>query len=141
MQPKGDKPITFSFTKAERLCSRLEIEQLLRLKQSVFTYPFKCYYRFSPISDEHQLSQMAISVPKKIEKTAVGRNRIKRWTREAYRLNNKQLLSPILKDKSRIVQLFFVCVGKDDLSYHRIETAIRQIFILVEAVLNERKEG
>lgn len=139
MQPKGDKELTFSFAKAERLCSRLEIEQLLQQKQSVFSYPFKCYYRFLSTTEDHPLSQMAVSVPKKIEKTAVGRNRIKRWTREAYRLNNKQKIAPALNQESLIIQLLFVCIGKENLSYQRIENSVCQIFALIEAQINKHK--
>ena len=98
MQPGEDKPVSFSFPKKERLCSRLQLEQLLSLKQSVFSYPLKCYFQLLPLSEENPVSKMAVSVPKKLEKTAVGRNKIKRWVREAYRLN-KHLLNNDLSEK------------------------------------------
>ena len=127
MQPEGDKTFSYSFPKKERLCSRLQLEQLLTLKQSVFAYPFKCYYQFLPLSEDNEVCKMAVSVPKKLEKTAVGRNKIKRWTREAYRLHNKCLLQNVIAEKQWVVNMLFVCVGKDNLSYTVIEKAITEI--------------
>lgn len=126
MQLGEDKTISFSFPKSERLCSRLMIERLLAQKKSVFSYPFKCYYRFLPKTESDQVSMMAVTVPKKLERTAVGRNRIKRWTREAYRLNNKQILLPVSQQKNLVAHLLFVCVGKENLSWKRMENAVIQ---------------
>ena len=127
MQPGEDKPVSFSFPKKERLCSRLQLEQLLSLKQSVFSYPLKCYFQLLPLSEENPVSKMAVSVPKKLEKTAVGRNKIKRWVREAYRLN-KHLLYNDLNEKGVVVNMLFVCVGKEKLSFALIEKAVVEIF-------------
>lgn len=127
MQPGEDKSVSFSFPKKERLCSRLQMEQLLSLKQSFFSYPLKCYFQFLPLSEENPVSKMAVSVPKKLEKTAVGRNKIKRWVREAYRLN-KNLLYNELNEKETVVNMLFVCVGKEKLSFALIEKAVVEIF-------------
>ncbi len=127
MQPAGDKSFSFSFPKKERLCSRLQMEQLLALKQSFFSYPFKCYYQFLPLSETNDVCKMAVSVPKKLEKTAVGRNRIKRWVREAYRLHNKQLLQQLIDGKQQVANMLFVCVGKESLSFALVEKAVTDI--------------
>lgn len=126
MQPEGDKTFSYSFPKKERLCSRLQLEQLLTLKQSVFAYPFKCYFQFLPQSELNDVCKMAISVPKKLEKTAVGRNRIKRWTREAYRLH-KHLLYDKTNESGVVVNMLFVCIGKEKLSFAMIEKAMVEI--------------
>lgn len=126
MQLAGDKLVSFSFPKKERLCSRLQLEQLLTLKQSVFSYPLKCYYQFLQLSEVDSVCKMAVSVPKKLEKTAVGRNRIKRWVREAYRLN-KHLLYREKSESGEVVNMLFVCVGKEKLSYAVIEKAVVEI--------------
>ena len=127
MQPGEDKPISFSFPKKERLCSRLQLEQLLTLKQSSFSYPLKCYFQLLSFGDENTVSKMAVSVPKKLEKTAVGRNKIKRWVREAYRLH-KHLLYKKTSESGVVVNMLFVCVGKENLSYAVIEKAVVEIF-------------
>ena len=126
MQLGEDKPVSFSFPKKERLCSRLQMEQLLSLKQSVFSYPLKCYFQFLPLSDENPVSKMAVSVPKKLEKTAVGRNKIKRWVREAYRLN-KHVLVGKAHEGGVVVNMLFVCVGKEKLSFVVLEKAVIEI--------------
>ena len=125
--PQGeDKPISFSFPKKERLCSRLQLEQLMTLRQSVFSYPLKCYFQHIPFSEDHKVSQMAVSVPKKLEKTAVGRNRIKRWVREAYRLN-KHLINNNIQSTKTVTNMLFVCVGKEKVSFVVIEKAVVEI--------------
>ena len=72
------------------------------------------------------MCRMAISVPKKLVKTAVGRNKIKRWTREAYRLN-KHLLYSEINGSEAVVNILFVCVGKEKLSFPVIEKAMVEI--------------
>lgn len=126
MQPGEDKTVSFSFPKKERLCSRLQLEQLLTLKQSIFAYPFKCYYQFLPLSGTNDVCKMAVSVPKKLEKTAVGRNKIKRWAREAYRLQ-KHLLYDKTNESGAVVNMLFVCIGKEKLSFAMIEKAVAEI--------------
>lgn len=126
MQPEGDKTFSYSFPKKERLCSRLQLERLLTLKQSFFAYPFKCYYQFLPLSAENEVCKMAVSVPKRLEKTAVGRNRIKRWMREAYRLH-KHLLYAKINESGAVVNMLFVCIGKENLSFVMVESSIMDI--------------
>jgi len=55
---------------------------------------------------------MGITVSKKHFKRAVDRNRIKRLTREAYRLS-KQELQQKLEDSSKRLLLFFIFTGKE----------------------------
>lgn len=98
----------------------------MTLRQSIFSYPLKCYFQLIPISEDHKVSQMAVSVPKKLEKTAVGRNRIKRWVRETYRLN-KHLINNNIQSAEKVVNMLFVCVGKENLSYNVIEKAVVEI--------------
>lgn len=76
----------YSLGKSERLCSKTLIEELLTSKISFVKYPYRVIVKKSSLPGEYP-ARIAISVSKKRFKRAVQRNRIKRLTREAYRLN------------------------------------------------------
>lgn len=123
MQQKDDsRLLSFTFSKKERICSRLVIEKLIGRKHALFCYPFKCYYDFVPSGGE-DCNQMAISVPKRIVKTAVARNLLKRRVREAYRLN-KHLLQTATSERQRCCRMLFVFVGKEIPTYNFVENKI-----------------
>lgn len=65
-------------------------------------------------------SQMLISVPKRLFKRAVKRNRVKRLVREAYR-RNKQLLG------DRQVAVAFIWISDKLASAHMVEERVRKI--------------
>ena len=105
---------SFSLSKQERLKSRKLIEQLFREGKTVSVFPFLLRYLDLPQSTQPLSSplQMGITVSKKHFKRAVDRNRIKRLTREAYRLS-KQELQQKLEDSSKRLLLFFIFTGKE----------------------------
>lgn len=80
----------YSLGKSERLCSKTLIEELLTSEISFVKYPYRIIVKKSSLPGEYP-ARIAISVSKKRFKRAVQRNRIKRLTREAYRLNKKDL--------------------------------------------------
>ena len=126
MQPENANKQSFTFPKEERICSRIQIENLLQKKQKVFCYPFKCFYDFQPAMERaHNL--MMVSVPKRIFKHAVDRNRLKRLTREAYRLNHQQHLDTWTESAGLQARLFFYYVGDEILPYKFIENKIIEI--------------
>lgn len=116
-----------TFSKRERICSRLQIENLLRKKQSLFCYPFKCLYYFTPKTNERTENQILVSVPKRNFKHAVERNRIKRLTREAYRLQHCRHLDVKTNEKNLCADIFLFYVGKEILPYNLIEDKIIEV--------------
>lgn len=126
MPPENANNQNFTFSKEERICSRIQIENLLQKKQKVFCYPFKCFYDFKP-AEEGERNQMMVSVPKRIFKHAVDRNRLKRLTREAYRLNHGKHFDTWTSEKGMCAQLFFYYVGDEILPYKFIENKIIEI--------------
>ena len=79
-----------TFPKAERLCNYHRVNKLFREAKVLKKYPLKLLY--TPIEGSTQPTQLLISVPKRLMKKAVDRNRMKRLIRESYR-HQKVLLS------------------------------------------------
>ncbi len=82
----------YTLPKRERLKSAQEIKELFSKGSSFFLYPYKVKVVGSV---EPTLPQILISVPKRVFKKAVTRNRIRRQIREAYRLAKGQRLGEI----------------------------------------------
>lgn len=111
----------------------MQIEQLLANRQTVFVFPFKCYYQFLPVENGDDVSQIAITVPKKMAHRAVDRNRIKRWTREAYRLHNKQIFHSSQTLQTHVLRMLFVCINKEALSFSVVEKSVMEILKKIAA--------
>ncbi|MBN1112057.1 MAG: ribonuclease P protein component [Bacteroidales bacterium] len=109
----------FTFSKIERLSSRTDIQNLFDSANSHFIYPFKVVWKKADAPKCKFPAKVLISVPKRNHKTAVARNRIKRLFREAYRLN-KHLLYKELIDSDMQINLAFIYVSKEILSYDEI---------------------
>ena len=137
MQPEDANNQHLTFSKKERICSKLTIERVLDKKQKVFVYPYKCFYDFTPASDEADMNRILISVPKRSFKHAVDRNRLKRLTREAYRLNHRQEFDSHLPEGIRADLIFFY-VGRELLPYNLIEDKIIEILHRLKKVAESR---
>jgi ribonuclease P protein component len=94
--PAENKPTRFTFTKEERLCSQKLIGTLFSRGEQMTVYPFRILWLNTDDPNQPPV-QVAITVPKRIFKRAVVRNRIKRMIREAYRLNKHLLYSKLNK--------------------------------------------
>ena len=125
MQPE-DGSLSQTFPKVERISSCLAIEQLVNARNAVYKYPIKCYYAVNQLSDTSPVSRMAVSVPKRLFKHAVDRNRIKRLVREAYRLNKGRCLQT-LAASGRQADMLFLFMGKEMPQFTQIEDVIKQL--------------
>jgi len=111
----------YTFPKSEHLCLKKQFELLVKSGKSFLVYPFKVVY-IEP--DELEVPvKIGISVSKKYSKRAVRRNRIKRLTREAYRLN-KSVLHEFLSSENKKLILLFVYVGKEEYDYNFMQQKI-----------------
>jgi ribonuclease P protein component len=119
----------FTFKKFERLSSKKDIQELFENGSSFFLFPFKVLYAVH-LSEHQKSHQILISVPKKIHKSAVARNNIKRKIREAYRLN-KHLLKT---DSGDFLSIAYLYVGKEDLPFSKIQSK------LIESIYRLNKE-
>jgi ribonuclease P protein component len=83
---------------------------LFREGISFTIFPYRVYYIFH--EDEACFLQSGFGVSARNFKKAVDRNRVKRLSKEAYRLQ-KEIITTALKNKQCCLALFFVYNGKE----------------------------
>lgn len=105
-----------TFPKSARLSSKMVIDELFTKGQSFYSHPFKvCWIESTKATSN---IQVLVSVPKRIYKRAVDRNRVKRLIRESYR-KNKDVLKTISSDINIAIMLIYT--SKTILEYSEIE--------------------
>jgi ribonuclease P protein component len=108
----------FTLGKHERLKSRKRIEQLFKSGKGFTSGPFRVYYAME--SSQSPMLQFGVGVSSKNFKKSVDRNRIKRLTREAYRLQ-KNVLQEKVVEKNISLDLFFIFTGRELPVYSTIQ--------------------
>ncbi|MDR1758533.1 MAG: ribonuclease P protein component [Bacteroidales bacterium] len=127
MPTNAAKTGSYTFAKHERITSRKIFERLFFGHQWCYAFPFKCY--FEAISQEeggHHCHAVAVSVPKRLLKKAVNRNRVKRIFRDVYRKQKHILPVPLPPDALPAYwHLLFVFVTKELQPYAVIEKGVK----------------
>lgn len=112
----------YSFNKPERLCSKTLFEELVTSNVSFVKYPYRIIVKESSLPGEFP-ARMAISVSKKRFKRAVKRNRVKRLTREAYRLHKTDFYTQI--GHERTLDILFIYLDAVLPVYAKTDKAIQ----------------
>lgn len=111
----------------ERLKSRKLIDQLFKEGRSFTAFPYRVYYLFrppgTPAASSHQPLQFGVGVSTRNFKRAVERNRVKRLTREAWRLQ-KTPLQELLQSKQVPLACFVIYTGKELPAYTLVSEKI-----------------
>lgn len=123
-----------SLGKEERLKSRKQIDSLFESGKKITVFPFRLMYQRQ--GDGFDL-KAGFTVSSRNFPRAVDRNRIKRLTREAYRLQKLPLREVLLKNKQR-VHLFFIYTGRDIPDSVQVNKCI---LLLLEKLVNQFNEG
>ncbi len=112
-----------TFPAKERLKSRKEISRIF--KDGIFLYSenFSVVYLSKLNQDIHK---MAVSVPKRLFKSAVIRNKLKRRIKESYRLN-KQILYQSSEKSEIFFNFLIVYRNKKVLPFREIEHEITEL--------------
>ena len=127
----------FTLGKNERLKSRKQIEQLFSNGQRFVVPSYRVFYSLQPSTTEIPDSlQAGFSASSRNFKTAVARNRVKRLTREAYRLQ-KNTLKEKLQQQKRKLNVFFIYTGKELPKYEEVFESIRQAIIRLDQIANK----
>lgn len=110
-----------TFSKNERLCSKVLIERLIETGKSLNHSPFR--FSWLSIAESSAPVKVVISVPKRSFKKATDRNRLKRQIREVYR-KEKQGVYNVLGEKKILLMIIFT--GKTKLEFKELETKLRE---------------
>ena len=105
----------FTLGKEERLKSRKQIEQLFDKGKSIVITPFRVYFLIDEMLNAQRSMfnvQFGVGVSARNFKKAVDRNRIKRLTREAWRLQKNEIAKKA-KEAQRQLNVFFIYTGKE----------------------------
>lgn len=112
----------YTFSKNERISAQKEIDLLFKEGSSFTIHPLHIVYKEEKTASEVPVS-ILVSVSKKRFKRAVERNRVKRLTREAYRLNKNELWNFLHKKDKRLL-IAFIYIDNKLCEYNKMETAV-----------------
>ncbi len=112
--------------KQERLSGRKRIGTLFSEGSTGFVYPFRYVFALSDGGSGEGKVSILVSVPKKYHKRAVRRNKLRRRTRESYRLGKRRLSDKVVS-MGKQVDLALIYVSKEVEEYKTIDNAVGKI--------------
>lgn len=115
--------MSFKYSKKDKLKSKKHIEQLFNEGKAVTVFPLRLVYLKTEFEDNTTI-KTGVSVSKRLHKTAVARNRIKRLLREAYRLNK-----PLYINNSSTSYAFMILyLSKDGTTFDKLNDSMKLLF-------------
>ena len=121
----------YTLGKSERLKSRKQIDEIFKSGKKITLFPFRLLYQTTQEKGE---VRAGFTVSSKNFARAVDRNRIKRLSREAYRLQKKEIESVVLKNDYSL-QLFFIYTGRDIPGFEEVSTSLKKLLDKLVKVL------
>ncbi len=113
----------FTFRKEERLCSRRLIDQLYEKGHRLMAFPYSVQWMVvpnpSPLTSHLSPCQVLIVAPKRKFRHAVDRNRVRRLTRECYRLR-KPAFYAFLAEHDISIVFSMVYIHNEIMSYEQL---------------------
>jgi ribonuclease P protein component len=128
----------FTLGKEERLKSRKLIDQVFSDGKKFSLAPFRIHYLYiDHATGGNTILKFGAGVSTKIFKKAVDRNRVRRLTKEAWRLQ-KNLLKEKLPAKKQL-SVFLVYTAKEIEGFHFLSEKIKKIIDKLLVAVNESK--
>ena len=112
----------FKLNKEEKLRSRTSVERLFSEGKSIMAFPLRAVYRLREPGEAS--AQFLITIPKKRIRKAVMRVTLRRRTREAYRLNRRELLLEPLAESGYGVDIAFIYLDSTPAPYRVISDKV-----------------
>lgn len=113
----------FTFSKEERLCSKIVIDKLFSEGKTVFSYPYRFVFIITDEENPTYPVKVVFSVPRRSFKKAVDRNLIRRRMREAFRLEKSTFYEP-LSENGKSVALMIVYTAREIADYETIHRSL-----------------
>lgn len=125
----------FTLGATERLKSRKLIEKLFKEGKGFNVVSFRVLYLFLEENNAHSL-QAGFTVSSRNFKKATERNRIKRLTKEAWRLQKNELSERLKKNGKHLI-VFLIYTGKELPDYNLVRVKMELILQRLTTLTDE----
>lgn len=113
----------FTLPKSKKLTGDIRVQRVFSAGKSCVAYPLRvCFLQTEP---KDEPVQILVGVPKKMFKRAVKRNALKRLMREAYRLNQQQLLD-LCAERNIGLEIAFTYITNTEIDFSTMQKAMKK---------------
>ena len=127
----------YKLNKEEKLRSRTSVERLFSEGTSIMAFPLRAVYRLRQPGEAP--AQFLITIPKKRIRKAVMRVTLRRRTREAYRLNRRELMLEPMAESGYGVDVAFIYLDSTPAPYSVISEKVTYLLRHIAAAAIEQQ--
>ncbi|MFT6996728.1 MAG: ribonuclease P protein component [Cryomorphaceae bacterium] len=127
--------MSFKFPKAEKICSKHEIDALFEQGRSLRSGSLGFKLLWQDTQEWPHLKFLVVA-PKRRVKKAVDRNRLKRQLREVIRLNKKGIENEVLKSNKRLL-IAVIYNGHPRSNYSQLQSSFIRVINEIPKVINK----